>query len=86
MADIHRNVAEASDSFRFASAVAGWGQLLRGGEYTGSFSYGDVRALAQGARGSDAFGYRGEFLQLVNLSESLATPAASVAATAAVME
>ncbi|HEY9036609.1 MAG TPA: VWA domain-containing protein [Pseudomonadales bacterium] len=86
MADIHRNVAEASDSFRFASAVAAWGQLLRGGEYTGSFSYGDVRALAQGARGTDAFGYRGEFLQLVNLSESLATPAASVAATAAVME
>jgi len=81
MADIHRNLAQASDSFRFAAAVAGWGQLLRGGEYTGSFSYGDVRALAQGARGTDAFGYRGEFLQLVNLSESLATPAASVAAT-----
>lgn len=77
MADIHRDIAQASDSFRFASAVAGWGQVLRGGEYTGQFSYGDVRALAQGARGTDAFGYRGEFLQLVSLSESLATPAAA---------
>ncbi|TNF36963.1 MAG: DUF3520 domain-containing protein, partial [Gammaproteobacteria bacterium] len=82
MADIHRDLAQASDSFRFAAAVAGWGQVLRGGEYTGSFSYGDVRALAQGARGTDAFGYRGEFLQLVSLSESLATPAAASTARA----
>jgi hypothetical protein len=36
-----------------------------------SSSASGVLALAQGARGADLFGYRGEFLQLVNLASSL---------------
>ncbi len=64
----------ASDRFRFAAAVAGFGQLLRGGKYTGAFSYDDVQALARTARGDDPYGYRGEFLSLVGLAKSL-TPA-----------
>jgi len=51
--------------------VAGLGQILRGGKYTGEFSYPDVLTLARGARGDDPFGYRGEFLQLANLASSL---------------
>jgi len=47
------------------------GQLLRGGKYTSEFSYDDVAKLAQGAHGQDGFGYRGEFLTLVNLAKSL---------------
>ncbi len=61
----------ASERFRFAAAVAGFGQLLRGGRYTGSFSYDDVLALARDARGADPYGYRGEFLTLVGLARSL---------------
>nr|WP_211242734.1 VWA domain-containing protein [Sinimarinibacterium sp. CAU 1509] len=57
--------------FRFAAAVAGFGQLLRGGRYTESFGYDDVLALARNARGSDDQGWRGEFLQLVQLAASL---------------
>jgi Ca-activated chloride channel family protein len=44
---------------------------LKGGKFTGKFSYGDVAKLAQGARGEDRFGYRSEFLSLVNLAQSL---------------
>jgi len=61
----------ASERFRFAAAVAGFGQLLRGGRYTGSFSYDEVLTLARDARGADPYGYRGEFLTLVGLARSL---------------
>ncbi len=60
-----------SDNFRFSAAVAGFGQLLRGGRYTEGFGYGEVADLARGARGEDRYGYRGEFLRLVSLAESL---------------
>ncbi|MCP5158427.1 MAG: VWA domain-containing protein [Gammaproteobacteria bacterium] len=73
---IHRDQAishwqEASERFRFAAAVAGFGQKLRGGHYTGHFSYDDILALARHARGADPYGYRGEFLTLVGLARSL---------------
>jgi Ca-activated chloride channel family protein len=70
-AEIVRDLGEASGDYRFAAAVAGLGQILRGGKYTGDFSYPQVLALARGARGDDPFGYRGEFLQLTNLASSL---------------
>lgn len=66
-------LAKASESFRFATAVAGFGQLLRGGKYTATWSWNDARALAADARGADRWGYRGEFLRLVDLAAALAT-------------
>ena len=63
--------ARTSDRFRFAAAVAGFGQLLRGGRHTSSFGYDEVLALAKDARGADPFGYRGEFLTLIGLARSL---------------
>ncbi|MGZ9097396.1 MAG: vWA domain-containing protein [Micavibrio sp.] len=60
----------ASDDVRFAVAVAGFGQLLKGGKHTGSLTYDDVIAMAQGAKGTDEFGYRAEFIQLVRLAKS----------------
>lgn len=70
-ADIHRELAGTSANYRFAAAVAGFGQLLRGGTYMEQFDFDDVRALANGARGGDPFGYRGEFVMLVNLAQSM---------------
>ena len=55
----------------FPSAMAGFGQLLRGSDYLGDWSWGDAIALATGARGEDAFGYRAEAVGLMRLAESL---------------
>ena len=62
----------APQELRFAAAVAAFGQMLRGGEYTGDFSFESVARLAAGARGEDPSGYRGEFLSLVRLAGTLA--------------
>ena len=63
----------ASESFRFAAAVAAFAQRLRGGDHLEVFGYDDIAALAGGARGDDPFGYRGEFLGLVNLARGLSS-------------
>ncbi len=63
--------AAPSADFRFAAAVAGFGQLLRGGHYLGNFGYGDVKALALAGRGKDEDGYRQAFVRLVDLAASL---------------
>ena len=70
--DMTTTIAATSDNFRFSTAVAAFGQLLRGGIYTGDMGYADITELARNARGHDTFGYRGEFIQLVNLAQSLA--------------
>ena len=64
--------AAAPEDVRFAAAVAAFGQLLRGGRYTGDYVFDDVIAAAQAARGEDPFGYRAEFLSLVRLAKSAA--------------
>jgi Ca-activated chloride channel homolog len=60
--DLPQNVRR---DVQFATAVAGFGQLLRGGTFTGPLSYEDVIRQAQAAKGDDPFGYRTEFVQLV---------------------
>ena len=71
-ADAVESVDAAPREARFAAAVAGFGQLLRGGRHTGDYGYDDVIVLAQGARGEDPFGYRAEFISLVRLAKSAA--------------
>lgn len=66
-------LSQSSSEFRFATAVAGFGQLLRGGKYTGQWQYSDARRLAIDSTGADRFGYRGEFLRLIYLASALAT-------------
>jgi len=63
-------VEAAPQEARFSAAVAAFGQLLRGGQYTKAYSYDDAIALAQGAKGTDAFGYRAEFINLVRLAKT----------------
>ncbi len=69
-ADVFKTVDAAPHDMRFAAAVAAFGELLHGGQYTGEYSYDDVVALALGARGEDPLGYRNEFIRLVHLAES----------------
>ena len=65
-ADVVSTIARADESTRWATAVAAYGQLLRNDPYMAQgFGWDQVTALAQGARGSDEFGWRAEFIQLV---------------------
>jgi Ca-activated chloride channel family protein len=64
-------LAAASDDARWAAAVAAFGQKLKGSNYGGTMSYDEIRALAQGARGTDEDGYRAEFIQLLNTAETV---------------
>ncbi|WP_440973769.1 vWA domain-containing protein [Pseudomonas koreensis] len=74
---ITSQVVPASDDLRFAAAVAAFSQQLKDARYTGDFSLKDTEALARGARGEDRFGLRSEFVQLVELAQSLRTSTAS---------
>lgn len=73
-----REIDRTSEAFRFSAAVAGFGQLLRGGKYTEGFGYTELLRLARGARGIDSRDDAAEFIQLVQLAESLSAQQASV--------
>ena len=62
---------QVSMDAEFSVAIAGFGQLLRGGEYLGAWSWGDAIDLATRTRGEDPFGYRAEAVTLMRLAESL---------------
>jgi len=64
-------LAKTRDRFRFSAAVAAFADRLRGGKYSADFSYEAVLKLAQGARGEDFYGYRGEFVGLVRAAQDL---------------
>jgi Ca-activated chloride channel family protein len=68
---IKPSLARATENFRFAASVAAFGDLLRGGEYSGNFGYDDLIRLAANSRGNDASGYRGEFINLVKRAQAL---------------
>jgi len=70
---LQTNIAKTSENFRFSASVAAFGQQLRGANYLKDFGYNDVLELARQSRGNDPFGYRGEFVKLVNLAKSLAS-------------
>lgn len=74
---IANQVKSASEDLRFAAAVAAFSQQLKDARYTGDFSLKDTETLARGARGDDRFGLRNEFVQLVQLAQSLRTSTAS---------
>lgn len=61
--------SKAQQESQFASAVAGFAQLLQGGKYTGEWSYSDALKLAQANKGEDRYGYRAEFTQLIRKAE-----------------
>ncbi|WP_294587357.1 von Willebrand factor type A domain-containing protein [uncultured Bacteroides sp.] len=60
-----------SPDFRFASAVAMFGQLLRDSEYIGNASYDKVISLAKQGLEYDERGYRREFIRLVESAKGL---------------
>jgi Ca-activated chloride channel family protein len=67
----HKTIDAAPTEQRFAVAVAAFGQRLRGEQQVSDFSYEQIAALANAARGEDNEGYRAEFVKLVRMAESL---------------
>lgn len=61
----------ANSDAQFASAIAGFGQLLRGSDYLGDWDYAQAIDLANANRGEDIFGYRTQAVQLMRLAQSL---------------
>ncbi|PKL16243.1 MAG: hypothetical protein CVV49_17295 [Spirochaetae bacterium HGW-Spirochaetae-5] len=56
---------KTSENFRFASAVAGFGMLLRDSQFKNDLTAKDVIKIAKDAKGYDEEGYRSEFIGLV---------------------
>jgi Ca-activated chloride channel family protein len=61
----------SSVDFKFASAVAAFGMLLRDSEHKGRTGFDLVEQLAHAGKGADEEGYRTEFIELVRRARSL---------------
>jgi Ca-activated chloride channel family protein len=71
-ADAVATLDRAPEATRFALAVAGYGQLLRGDPHLDpAFGWDKIVDLAQGARGDDPFGWRAEFVQLARAAKTV---------------
>lgn len=67
-----RDFEVASEDLRFASAVAGFGLLLKDSAHKGDLNWSRLQAMAQRAVASDASPHRLEFLELVGIARRLA--------------
>ena len=72
--DEGRSFGESSEDLKFASAVAGFGMLLRDSPHKGSLTYAGVLEIAEPVSAHDPSGYRREFLAAVRQAKSLARP------------
>ncbi len=66
-----RRLSKTSDNFRWAAAVAEFGMVLRDSEFKGNSNPEEILKLARSARGRDPYGYRQEFIGLVELAADL---------------
>jgi Ca-activated chloride channel homolog len=64
---------QQSDDFRFASSVIGFAHKIKQSAYLQNMNYAQLVNMAQQAKGSDEFGYRAEFIQLLRSADSLQT-------------
>ncbi len=69
--DMIAGMENTSNNFRFAAAVAQFGMLLRNSKHKGKSTYKGIIHLAQNAQGTDTFGYRAEFVKLVEMGSKI---------------
>ena len=69
--DQGKSFAQASDDLKFASAVAGFGMLLRDSALKGSLTYPGVLELAESTLSKDSSVYRQEFVAAVREAQAL---------------
>ncbi|MDH5179477.1 MAG: VWA domain-containing protein [Gammaproteobacteria bacterium] len=68
---IKTSLTETSADFRFAAAVAGFGQWLRQENMLKGYATAEIVKLAEGSRGKDKKGYRAEFIRMVETAGQL---------------
>ncbi len=66
-----KNWKYTSNNFKWAAAIAEFGMILRDSEYIDFDNYDQVIALAKESKGEDEFGYRAEFIRLIESAQLL---------------
>jgi len=61
-----------SNNIKFAAAVAQFGMLLRDSEFKGTANWANVIKMAKEAKGLDEYGYRNDFVKMIEMAEMLA--------------
>lgn len=69
--DADTEFKDASKDFKFATAVATFGMLLRDSKQKGDITYDDIIEIARQGKGEDLRGYKGEFIRLVEMAKSM---------------
>ena len=69
--DSGARLARASGDFKFASAVASFGMVLKDSAFKGTATLDSALELAQEGKGDDAHGYRAEFINLLGKAKAL---------------
>ncbi len=67
----HLALKGSNNELKFAASVAAFAQKLGHGQQINNFNYDDILELARHTKGNDPHGYRGEFLKLVELAQSI---------------
>jgi Ca-activated chloride channel homolog len=75
---VRESVGVPTTDYLFASAVAGFGMLLRDSEHKGNLTWADVRRLAERGQNDDRDGDRADFLRLVGAAERVMTATTAV--------
>ena len=71
LSDTGHRFEEASADFKFAAAVAAFGMILRDSPHLGTATIPEVLAWGRAGLGSDAGGYRNEFISLVQQAQQI---------------
>ena len=66
-------LAQGSNATRQAVAAAAFGELLRGGKYSGNFGWPQTLELARRAQSPDRHGLRRQFVQLIEKAQQLSS-------------
>ncbi len=72
-ADVTADFNQVSPDMRFAASVVGAAQLMRHDPYIKDFDYDRAKTIATAARGDDLFGYRAEFIRMLDLAKTAAS-------------
>lgn len=69
--DTNKSWKYSSNNFKWSAAIAEFGMILRDSEYIDFDSYDQALELAKDAKGEDEFGYRAEFIRMIESVELL---------------